>query len=96
MKPPLHVLIVEDSEDDMLLMLRELRQGGYTLDYLRVDTATAMQAALDRQPWDIVIADYSLPAFSGPEALKLLQSQGLDLPLSSSPVQLGRKRLLLL
>ncbi|NKB18252.1 MAG: response regulator, partial [Pseudanabaena sp. CRU_2_10] len=80
MKPPLHVLIVEDSEDDMLLMLRELRQGGYTLDYLRVDTATAMQAALDRQPWDIVIADYSLPAFSGPEALKLLQSQGLDLP----------------
>ncbi len=76
----LHVLIVEDSEDDMLLILRELRHGGYTLDYLRVDTATAMQAALDRQPWDIVIADYSLPAFSGPDALKLLQSQGLDLP----------------
>jgi two-component system, cell cycle sensor histidine kinase and response regulator CckA len=80
MKPPLHVLIVEDSEDDMLLILRELRQGGYTLDYLRVDTATAMQAALEQQPWDIVIADYSLPAFSGSEALKLMQNQGLDLP----------------
>ncbi len=77
---PLRVLIVEDSEDDMLLLLRELRHGGYTLDYLRVDTAATMQAALDQQPWDIVIADYSMPAFSGPEALKLLQRQGLDLP----------------
>lgn len=80
MTSPLRVLIVEDSEDDMFLLLRELRQGGYTLDYVRVDTAPAMQAALERQPWDIVIADYSLPAFSGPEALKLLQRQGLDLP----------------
>jgi PAS domain S-box-containing protein len=80
MKPHLHVLIVEDSEDDMLLMLRELRQGGYALDYVRVDTAAAMQKALAEQPWDIVIADYSLPTFSGPEALKLIQNQGLDIP----------------
>jgi two-component system, cell cycle sensor histidine kinase and response regulator CckA len=80
MKPPLRVLIVEDSEDDMLLILRELRQGGYTLDHLRVDTAVAMHTALEQQPWDIVIADYSLPAFSGSEALKLMQHQGLDLP----------------
>jgi two-component system, cell cycle sensor histidine kinase and response regulator CckA len=80
MKPPLRVLIVEDSEDDMLLILRELRQSGYTLDYQRVDTAVAMHTALEQQSWDIVIADYSLPAFSGPEALKLMQNQGLDLP----------------
>lgn len=75
----LRVLIVEDSEDDMLLMLRELRRGGYTLEYLRVDTASTMQAALERQPWDIVIADYTLPAFSAPEALALLHQQQ-DLP----------------
>ena len=66
------VLIVEDSEDDMLLMLRELRRGGYVLDYARVDTFSTMQAALERQSWDVVIADYTLPAFSAPEALKLL------------------------
>jgi two-component system, cell cycle sensor histidine kinase and response regulator CckA len=76
----LRVLIVEDLEDDMLLMLRELRRGGYTLDYIRVDTPATMKAALDRQSWDIVIADYTLPAFSAPDALKLLQSQKLDLP----------------
>ena len=76
----LRVLIVEDSEDDMLLMLRELNRSGYTLDYVRIDTPVAMEAALDRQSWDIAIADYTLPAFSAPEALKLLQSRGLDIP----------------
>jgi PAS domain S-box-containing protein len=80
MNPHLRVLIVEDSEDDTLLLLRELRRGGYTLDYVRVDISVDMQEALERQPWDIVIADYSLPGFSAPEALKLLQSQKLDLP----------------
>lgn len=76
----LRVLIVEDSEDDMLLMLRELRRGGYLIDYARVDTPFTMQAALERQSWDVVIADYTLPAFSAPKALKLLQSQEWDLP----------------
>ncbi|BAZ18083.1 multi-sensor hybrid histidine kinase [Calothrix sp. NIES-4071] len=76
----LRILIVEDSEDDTLLTLRELRRGGYRLDYVRVDTSVAMESALDQQPWDIVIADYSMPAFSAPEALKILQSRKLDLP----------------
>ncbi len=80
MNSPLHVLVVEDSEDDLLLLLRELRRGGYTPDYVRVETAADMQAALDRQSWDIVIADYTLPRFSAPEALQLLQGQRRDLP----------------
>jgi two-component system, cell cycle sensor histidine kinase and response regulator CckA len=76
----LRVLIVEDSEDDLLLLLRELRRGEYALDYVRVETAVEMQAALDRQGWDIVIADYTLPRFSAPAALELLQHQQRDLP----------------
>lgn len=76
----MRVLIVEDSEDDMFLMLRELRRGGYTVEHLRVETSDAMETALEQQQWDIVIADYSLPAFSAPEALQLLQSRRLDLP----------------
>ena len=76
----LRILIVEDSEDDLLLLLRELRRGDYILDYLRVETAVEMQAALDRQTWDLVIADYTLPRFSAPAALKLLQQQHRDLP----------------
>ncbi|WP_009632725.1 hybrid sensor histidine kinase/response regulator [Synechocystis sp. PCC 7509] len=76
----LRVLIIEDAEDDMLLMLRELGRGDYTLEYVRVDTAAAMEAAIACQTWDIAIADYTLPTFSAPEALKLLQSRGLDIP----------------
>jgi two-component system, cell cycle sensor histidine kinase and response regulator CckA len=64
----------------MLLMLRELRRGGYTLEHLRVETPSEMEAALDRQDWDIVIADYTLPLFSAPAALKLLQQKQRDLP----------------
>lgn len=80
MNSHLCVLVIEDLEDDMLLMLRELRRGGYTLDYVRVETTEEMQAALDRQRWDIVIADYTLPTFSAPEALRLLQRQQRDIP----------------
>jgi two-component system, cell cycle sensor histidine kinase and response regulator CckA len=80
MNSPLHILIVEDSEDDLLLLIRELRRGGYTPDYVRVETEAQMRAALDRQLWDLVIADYTLPRFSAPGALQLLQSQQRDLP----------------
>ncbi|NJM97281.1 MAG: PAS domain-containing protein [Phormidesmis sp. RL_2_1] len=80
MDAALRVLVIEDVEDDMLLMLRVLRRGGYTLAYLRVETAEEMRAALTDQSWDLVIADYSLPQFSAPAALKLLQQQQRDIP----------------
>ncbi|MEA5463736.1 hybrid sensor histidine kinase/response regulator [Leptothoe sp. PORK10 BA2] len=76
----LRVLVVEDVEDDLLLTLRALRRGGYTLDYLRVETPEEMQSALDHQDWHLVIADYTLPKFSAIAALKLLQAHQQDLP----------------
>ena len=80
MATPLCVLIVEDSQEDAELLAEELRRGGYDPTYERVQTAEAMTAALAKQAWDIVIADYSMPHFSAPAALKLLQKSGLDLP----------------
>jgi PAS domain S-box-containing protein len=77
---PLSVLIVEDSEDDARLLVRELKRGGYELTQEQVYTATAMQAALDRQVWDLVIGDFSMPNFSGLEALSLVRERGLDVP----------------
>jgi PAS domain S-box-containing protein len=72
--------MVEDSEDDAKLILRHLREGGYLVTPERVDTPEAMRAALDRQPWDIIIADYRMPHFSGLAALELARASGLDLP----------------
>ena len=80
MGKPLRVLMVEDSEDDALLVLRELRAAGYDLTHERVDTAAALVAALDRHPWDLVIGDYSMPHFSGTAALAMLRQRGLDVP----------------
>jgi two-component system cell cycle sensor histidine kinase/response regulator CckA len=80
MSVSLRVLLIEDSEDDAALMMRALHNGEYDLTFERVETADAMRAALDRHPWDLVISDYSMPHFTGPEALHLLQGAGIDLP----------------
>ncbi|MFL5800937.1 MAG: response regulator [Roseiflexaceae bacterium] len=80
MNQPLRVLIVEDSEDDTQLLLRELRRGGYDPLAERVDTPAAMRAAFARQTWDIVISDYALPHFGAPAALTLVKESELDLP----------------
>jgi signal transduction histidine kinase/DNA-binding NarL/FixJ family response regulator len=77
---PLQVLIVEDSENDALLLELELQRAGYETVCHRVDTAAAMTAALDRQRWDLVIADYVMPLFNGLAALALVREKGLDLP----------------
>src|SRR5881296_3818073 len=80
MQVPLRVLIAEDSEDDARLLLRELQRAGYQPTYERVDTPAAMTSALDRHAWDLVIGDYSMPAFSGPAALALLRARDSDTP----------------
>lgn len=76
----IRVLIVEDVEPEAELMLHELQRGGYDPEHEIVDTAEAMAVALDDRPWDVIIADYVMPHFSGPEALGLVKSRSLDTP----------------
>ena len=76
----LRVLLVEDSEIDAQLLIRELRRGGYEITFERMDTAAAVTAALAKSEWDIMISDYTMPSFSALAALDLLQKSGLDLP----------------
>jgi PAS domain S-box-containing protein len=80
MSTPLRLLIVEDSTDDAELLLLEVRRGGFDPGHLRVDTPEDMEAALDSQEWDLVLADYSMPRFSGTQALAIVRGRGLDLP----------------
>jgi PAS domain S-box-containing protein len=80
MGTPLSVLIVEDSEDDALLSLRELRRGGFDVSFERVQTAPDMRAALDKGGWDLILSDYTMPSFSAPEAFGVLRSRDLDVP----------------
>ena len=80
MNKPLKVLIIEDSEDDALLLLMQLRQCGYNPEHEIVKTADQVKAALDKQSWDMVISDYVLPEFSGLETLKIIQDKDIDTP----------------
>ncbi|HEY9302269.1 MAG TPA: diguanylate cyclase, partial [Phormidium sp.] len=58
----------------------ELELSGYTIIWERVENINEMSAALDRQIWDMILADYSLPQFNALAALSLMQDKNLDLP----------------
>jgi putative nucleotidyltransferase with HDIG domain len=76
----LRVLFVEDSPDDVELSLRELQRGGFEVEYERVQAADPMRRALERQPWDLVLCDFSMPGFDAHAALDILEASGQDLP----------------
>jgi len=88
MKEPLRILIVDDSPEDTLLIVRELERD-FLPSFQRVETAQEMRSALDRGQWQLVISDYVLPNFSGLDALRVLQETGIDLPFLVVSGQMG-------
>ncbi len=81
MPTPIRILMVEDSEDDALLLIRTLKKNGYEPQARRVQTAEDMTAALTKESWDIILCDYHMPGFSGMEALALIKQINLDIPI---------------
>ena len=80
MKLKIRILMIEDSEADKELILLELRRGGYEPDYECVETSAAMRKALTERQWDIILSDYAMPHFDGLSALRILQTDGIDIP----------------
>ncbi len=76
----LRLIIVEDSEDDTILLLHQLKKAGYNVDYVRVETGEELLSALENGSWDLIISDHALPNFSAPEALNALNNSDKDLP----------------
>ena len=81
----LRVLLVDDSENDAMLLLRELRRGGYQPLSQRVCTPEDMEKALRSadardELFQVVISDYYMPRFRAPDALRLLRELGYDVP----------------
>ncbi|HEY3356785.1 MAG TPA: response regulator [Polyangia bacterium] len=76
----LRVLIIEDAADHAALLERELRRGGYEPAALRVDSLTAVAAALEEQPWDVILSDYALPGFDALTAFDLVQEKRPETP----------------
>lgn len=77
--PLLRLLIVDDSAEDAEMIVRELRRAGYTLVYERVDTLASMRSLLHWE-WDLILADYKMPGFSGLDALAEFKTWKRDIP----------------
>ncbi|ACM18400.1 response receiver histidine kinase [Geotalea daltonii FRC-32] len=80
MPEQIRILILEDSEEDAVLLVRELKKGGMDLSHERIDTPTALERALVQRTWDIIIADYRMPGFNAVEALEILRGTDMDIP----------------
>lgn len=96
MKENLRVLMIEDSEDDALLILRELRKNGYHTAYERVETESEMRAALSGREWDLILSDYNMPHFSTSEALSIAKESGIDVPFIIVSGAIGEENAVLL
>src|SRR6266545_3380266 len=79
-KKTLRILLIEDSDNDAQLLLREIRRFGYEVVYERVETSEDVHAKLRDKVWDVILCDYSLPHLDAPHALEILKTSGLDLP----------------
>jgi two-component system cell cycle sensor histidine kinase/response regulator CckA len=77
---PLRVMIIEDSDDDAKMVLRELRRANYEVDFERVASADALKSLIAARAWDLFISDFSMPRFSGIDALRFVRSTGCDAP----------------
>ena len=80
MSEPLRLLHVEESLNDAALIESTLTKAGYVVYSERVVNSVEMRAALAKQPWDLIIADYRLRQFDAPSALSLLHQSGHDIP----------------
>jgi putative nucleotidyltransferase with HDIG domain len=76
----LRVLLVEDSEDDALLVMRHVARSGYDPEYVRVQTRERLIEELALHEWDVVLCDYKMPSFDAPDALRTVQELGRDVP----------------
>ena len=59
MERTLKVLIADDSEDDALLLIRELRKGGLRCEFQRVENSEDMKSSLDLESWDLIVTDHN-------------------------------------
>lgn len=77
---PVRILLVEDSPDDAELIVCALLEEGCQFLCERLCSVADLRAALARQDWDIVLADYHLPAFSAAEVVELVRADPRDIP----------------
>ena len=78
----LRALLVEDSPDDEVLILRQLRNVSPEIEHVRVQDGDSLRRELARVAWDIVVSDFVLPAsFSGLDSIRIVREDRRDIPI---------------
>ncbi|HXN08911.1 MAG TPA: response regulator [Candidatus Acidoferrales bacterium] len=90
-KGQLRVLHVGVNALDAKLMARALEEAGYDVAWTRVETEAEYESMLDSSP-QVVIADYTLPHFSGLRALALLKQRHSDVPFILVSESIGEEK----
>jgi PAS domain S-box-containing protein len=80
MPKQIRILIIEDSEEDTLLLIDKLEEGGFHPHWIRVDGQDRLLDALNNGIWDLILCDYHIPGFSGFKALSIVKERNLDIP----------------
>jgi len=80
MNEPLRILILEDSESDVLLICRELEKCGIAFEHHWIQSAADYKTAIDEEQWDVILSDYSMGQFTGLDALNIMKERELDYP----------------
>ena len=65
------ILLLEDSCLDAELVQENLRAGGVPFTARRASMRQEFFDALDRGPYEVILADYNLPDFNGLSALEI-------------------------
>jgi PAS domain S-box-containing protein len=80
MRRPLRILSIEDDPKDTELIQNLLESEDMVCEITRVDTQAAVEASLEQGGIDLILADYTLPAFDGLSALKLAMKTCPEVP----------------
>ena len=88
----LQVLFVEDSLADVELCLRELRKAGLEVTADVVQSPEELDERVRSTDYDVILADYNLPHWTGMDALAYLQHQGKDIPFILVTGTLGEEK----
>jgi DNA-binding response OmpR family regulator len=77
---PLRALLLEHSSDDVELILLQLSESGFRVDHTLAETKEQFRAAVAKNSYDVVLADYRLPSWTGLDAFRELRNAGNDIP----------------
>jgi signal transduction histidine kinase len=86
------MLYLEDDPIDVRLVRDTLRMEGMTVDIEIVDDGKSFEAALGRQKFDLILADYNLPTFDGAQALAMSRALRPEIPFIFVTGALGDER----